>query len=82
MFTLAVTTTLGVSIPVGINIGVINAPSGYIKSWINDTVFDRYEVSLSPGGLDMFLSVVVSIFLIGGVIGSLSGAVIADKLGR
>ncbi|XP_019537837.3 solute carrier family 2, facilitated glucose transporter member 1 [Aedes albopictus] len=82
LFTLAVTTTLGVSIPVGINIGVINAPSVYIKSWINDTVFDRYEVSLSPGGLDMFLSVVVSIFLIGGVIGSLSGAVIADKFGR
>ncbi|EAT42164.1 AAEL006281-PA, partial [Aedes aegypti] len=82
LFTLAVTTTLGVSIPVGINIGVINAPSVYIKSWINDTIYERYGVVLSSSGLDMLFSIVVSIFLIGGVIGSLSGAIIADKFGR
>lgn len=76
------TTTLGVSIPVGINIGVINAPSVYIKSWINDTIYERYGVVLSSSGLDMLFSIVVSIFLIGGGIGSLSGAIIADKFGR
>lgn len=79
---LAMTTTLGVSIPVGINIGVINAPSGYIKAWSNLTIFDTYGIVLSPGALDTFFSVVVSIFLIGGVVGSLGGAVIADKFGR
>ncbi|XP_065081978.1 solute carrier family 2, facilitated glucose transporter member 3-like [Ochlerotatus camptorhynchus] len=82
LFMLAVTTTLGVSIPVGINIGVINAPSGYIKAWSNLTIFELYGTVLSPGSLDTFFSVVVSIFLIGGVVGSLGGAVIADKFGR
>lgn len=79
---LAVTSTLGVSIPVGINIGVINAPTGYIKSWCNLTIFERYDTVMSPGDLDTFFSVVVSIFLIGGVVGSLGGAALADKFGR
>lgn len=54
----------------------------YIKEWCNETIFETYGTVLTEGELDTFWAVVVSIFLIGGVIGSLGGAWLADKLGR
>ena len=64
------------------HIGVINAPSDYIKQWINETVQANYNVDLSESGLDLFWSFVVSIFLVGGAVGSLGGSVVADRIGR
>lgn len=64
------------------HIGVINAPSDYIKAWINETVQLNYHKTLSEQGLDLFWSFVVSIFLVGGAVGSLSGSVVADRIGR
>ncbi|XP_053666520.1 solute carrier family 2, facilitated glucose transporter member 3-like [Anopheles marshallii] len=75
-------TTLGASIPVGYNIGVINAPSEFIKHWSNETIFRKYDHQLSDGALRAFIAAVISIALIGGVIGSLQGAYLADKYGR
>jgi hypothetical protein len=57
------------------HIGVINAPSDYIKSWLNETILANYNNQLSEQGLDLCWSFVVSIFLVGGAIGSLSGSV-------
>ncbi|KAL1378720.1 hypothetical protein pipiens_015396 [Culex pipiens pipiens] len=82
LYTLGLTSTLGVSIPVGFQIGVINAPAEYIQRWSNLAIADRYGTTLSKDGLKTLFSTVVSIFLIGGVIGSLGGAVLADRIGR
>uniref|UniRef100_A0A182QGP1 Major facilitator superfamily (MFS) profile domain-containing protein n=1 Tax=Anopheles farauti TaxID=69004 RepID=A0A182QGP1_9DIPT len=79
---LGLITTLGVSIPVGFNIGVINAPSEYIKQWSNETIFRNYDVQLSDGALRAVIATIISIALIGGVIGSLEGAYLSDKYGR
>lgn len=75
-------TTFGTSVPVGYNIGVTNALAEYIKNWSNHTIIDRYDSVLTEGQLDTLWSAIVSIFLIGGAIGSLGGSWIADKLGR
>lgn len=77
-----ISTTFGAAIPTGYNIGVINAPANFIKEWCNETIFESYGSVLSATSLNTFWSTVVSIFLIGGVIGSLGGAWVADKLGR
>ncbi|XP_065081977.1 solute carrier family 2, facilitated glucose transporter member 1-like isoform X2 [Ochlerotatus camptorhynchus] len=82
LLTAGISTTFGAAIPTGYNIGVINAPANFIKEWCNETIFETYGTVLSVGALDTFWAVVVSIFLIGGVIGSLGGAWVADKLGR
>uniref|UniRef100_A0A182NQ80 Major facilitator superfamily (MFS) profile domain-containing protein n=1 Tax=Anopheles dirus TaxID=7168 RepID=A0A182NQ80_9DIPT len=79
---LGLITTLGASIPVGFNIGVINAPSEYIKQWSNETIFQNYDVQLSDDALRAIIAAIISIALIGGVIGSLEGAYLADKYGR
>lgn len=74
--------TIGTGIPVGYNIGVINSPAEYIKAWCNQTLVDRYDLDLGKDGLVTLLSVIVSIFLVGGCIGSLFAATLADRLGR
>lgn len=66
----------------GYNIGVINAPSQYIKEWANQTVYQNYDVTLSDAGVDLLWSFIVSIFLVGGAVGSLGGSYVADRIGR
>lgn len=79
---ISVAATFGSSVPVGYNIGVINAPSVYVKAWCNETLIEKYDWHLSASGLDVLWAAIVSIFLIGGAVGSLGGAWIADRLGR
>lgn len=74
--------TFGTSVPVGYNIGVINAPAQHVRAWCNTTLIDRYDWHLTAGGLDFLWATIVSIFLVGGAVGSLGGAWIADRLGR
>ncbi|XP_044268428.1 solute carrier family 2, facilitated glucose transporter member 1-like isoform X2 [Tribolium madens] len=77
-----VATTLGSSLPVGYNIGVVNSPAGVIKLFCNQSVQTHYGVTLHEGGLDFLWSTIVSIFLVGGTIGSLTGSFFADRAGR
>lgn len=77
-----VATTIGSSIPVGYNIGVMNTPAHIIREFCNATVADRFGVSMGPSHLEILWSAIVSVFLIGGVTGSLSGGWVADRFGR
>ncbi|EDW46869.1 solute carrier family 2, facilitated glucose transporter member 1 isoform X1 [Drosophila sechellia] len=78
----ALATTFGGAVSTGYCIGVINAPSKLMKVWCNQTLHDTYGSNLSAGGLDLLWSCVVSVFLVGGAIGSLGGAGAANKFGR
>jgi MFS transporter, SP family, solute carrier family 2 (facilitated glucose transporter), member 3 len=53
-----------------------------MKQWCNETLLENYDWQLTDVGLETLWSSVVSIFLVGGVIGSLGGAWLADRLGR
>lgn len=74
--------TLGSFVPVGYNMGVINAPAKHMQNWSNQTLIDRYGSYLSSGELETLWSATVSIFLIGAAIGSLCGSWTADNFGR
>ncbi|XP_059471745.1 solute carrier family 2, facilitated glucose transporter member 3-like [Neocloeon triangulifer] len=78
----AVVTFLGSSVPAGYNIGVINTPQLIIKEFCNQTIIERYSTELSEYSLDIFWSWVVSVYIIGGTLGSFSGCWFADKWGR
>lgn len=67
---------------VGYHIGVINSPAESMKKWCKETLLARYGVQLSFDQLQILWSAVVSIFLIGGCLGSLVGAWFADRFGR
>uniref|UniRef100_A0A1A9VQJ1 Major facilitator superfamily (MFS) profile domain-containing protein n=1 Tax=Glossina austeni TaxID=7395 RepID=A0A1A9VQJ1_GLOAU len=74
--------TIGSAVPVGYCIGVINSPATLIKSWCNDVINERYNVQLRASNLEILWASIVSVFLIGGAIGSLGGAWVANKFGR
>ncbi|CAG9585097.1 unnamed protein product [Danaus chrysippus] len=77
-----VVTTLGSSLPVGFNIGVVNTPAEILKNFCNESFISRYDLPLDNKWLNVLWSAVVSTFIVGGCIGSLLGSVLADKLGR
>ncbi|CAG5051163.1 unnamed protein product [Parnassius apollo] len=77
-----VATTLGSSLPVGYNIGVVNTPAEVIKTFCNESFISRYNLPLDDTWLSVLWSSIVSIFIIGGCTGSVLGSVLANKLGR
>ncbi|XP_051164094.1 solute carrier family 2, facilitated glucose transporter member 1-like isoform X2 [Leptopilina boulardi] len=76
------TCCLGSAVPAGFNIGVINTPENLMKAFCNESVRQHYGMQISDDGLNILWSAVVSIFLIGGVSGSLTSSIFANKLGR
>lgn len=82
LFITGVSTTFGSAVVSGYNIGVINAPSSYMKAWANQTLSNNYRAELSDSQVDLLWSFIVSIFLIGGAIGSFIGGLVADRIGR
>lgn len=73
---------VGSSFQHGYNGGVVNAPEKLISQFINDTFVARYQQVPSEAHLDFLFALVVSIFCIGGCVGALGTALVADKLGR
>ncbi|XP_037911679.1 solute carrier family 2, facilitated glucose transporter member 3-like isoform X1 [Hermetia illucens] len=82
LLTVALLTTIGAAIPVGYNIGVINSPANFIQDWCNETIYSTYGTRLTSSGMNILWSAIVSIFVIGGAIGSLGGSWLSDILGR
>ncbi|XP_030080937.1 solute carrier family 2, facilitated glucose transporter member 1-like [Drosophila hydei] len=75
-------TTLGATVPVGYCTGVVNSPAAHMRAWCQETLLARYGLQLSAGALELLWATVVSIFLVGGAVGSLTGASIANRFGR
>lgn len=53
-----------------------------MRAWCEATLLQRYDLKLTPSSLEILWSTVVSLFLVGGAIGSVTGASIANKFGR
>ncbi|XP_069070771.1 solute carrier family 2, facilitated glucose transporter member 11-like isoform X3 [Pleurodeles waltl] len=82
LFLAALAVGIGGSFQYGYNVSVINAPTVYIQTFINETWADRYQNELDENTLTLIWSVIVSIFTLGGLIGSNIGGSLAGKLGR
>ncbi|KAI8037612.1 solute carrier family 2, facilitated glucose transporter member 1 [Drosophila gunungcola] len=78
----AIGSSLGAAVPVGYCTGVMNSPAELMRSWCNETLIARYDLYLSESSLELLWSALVSIFLVGGAIGSMTGATMANRFGR
>uniref|UniRef100_A0A3Q1K127 Major facilitator superfamily (MFS) profile domain-containing protein n=1 Tax=Anabas testudineus TaxID=64144 RepID=A0A3Q1K127_ANATE len=80
LFSLA-TAVIG-SLQFGYNTGVINAPEEKLRSFFNNTWVERYGVPIDPGVCTIVWSIAVAIFSVGGMVGSFSVGVMANRFGR
>ncbi|XP_034861197.1 solute carrier family 2, facilitated glucose transporter member 9 isoform X5 [Mirounga leonina] len=72
----------GSSFLYGYNLSVVNAPAQYIKSFYNESWERRHGHTIDPDTLTLLWSVTVSIFAIGGLVGTLMVKLIGKVLGR
>nr|XP_020636906.1 solute carrier family 2, facilitated glucose transporter member 1 [Pogona vitticeps] len=70
------------SLQFGYNTGVINAPQNVIEEFYNETWYSRYGEYISRGTLTTLWSLSVSIFSVGGMIGSFSVGLFVNRFGR
>ncbi|XP_015814812.3 solute carrier family 2, facilitated glucose transporter member 9 isoform X1 [Nothobranchius furzeri] len=73
---------LGSSFLYGYNLSVVNAPAGFIKAFYNKTWVERYREPIPAGTTTLLWSFTVSIFAIGGLLGTFSVSFIIKALGR
>ncbi|XP_047491767.1 solute carrier family 2, facilitated glucose transporter member 3-like [Penaeus chinensis] len=73
---------MGSSVPAGYSLGVINTPQEIIRSWLRVTVLQRYGVTLSASEEVSLWAVIVTLYVVGAIIGAPAGATVADRIGR
>ncbi|XP_060948497.1 solute carrier family 2, facilitated glucose transporter member 3a [Limanda limanda] len=78
----SLTTAVIGSLQFGYNTGVINAPERKLRAFFNSTWMERYGEPISPGVCTIVWSVSVAIFSVGGMVGSFSVGVMANRFGR
>ncbi|XP_042891108.1 solute carrier family 2, facilitated glucose transporter member 1-like [Penaeus japonicus] len=76
------TAVVGSSIPAGYNLGVINTPHEIIRSWFRMTVYQQYGITLTASEEVSLWAVIVTLYVVGAIIGAPSGATVADRVGR
>lgn len=73
---------LGSSFLYGYNLSVVNAPTPYIKAFYNETWERKHGHPIDSDTLTLLWSVTVSIFAIGGLVGTLMVKLMGKCLGR
>nr|XP_033466826.1 solute carrier family 2, facilitated glucose transporter member 11-like [Epinephelus lanceolatus] len=73
---------IGGTFQYGYNISIINAPTSYIQSFINDTYMERWGVGLETPQVTLVWTLIVSAFSLGGWLGALLAGPLAVRCGR
>uniref|UniRef100_A0A8C2WWP0 Solute carrier family 2, facilitated glucose transporter member 5 n=1 Tax=Cyclopterus lumpus TaxID=8103 RepID=A0A8C2WWP0_CYCLU len=82
LLAVAFITSFGSSMLYGYNLAVVNSPAVYIKDFYNKTVLRRTGTGLSGETLTLMYSLTVSVFAIGGLLGSVIVGMLVSRFGR
>uniref|UniRef100_U3K1X0 Major facilitator superfamily (MFS) profile domain-containing protein n=2 Tax=Ficedula albicollis TaxID=59894 RepID=U3K1X0_FICAL len=74
--------SFGSSMLYGYNLAVVNSPAEHIKAFYNATWSQRFGHGLAPGPLTLLYALTVSIFALGGLLGSLLVGLLVEQYGR
>lgn len=66
----------------GYHLGVVNSPQEVLEAFINSTLEERFGEPVSSGAVTLVFSVIVAVFCVGGMVGGLLTACVADRFGR
>uniref|UniRef100_A0A8C5G756 Solute carrier family 2, facilitated glucose transporter member 9-like n=1 Tax=Gouania willdenowi TaxID=441366 RepID=A0A8C5G756_GOUWI len=75
-------TSFGSSMLYGYNLAVVNSPAVYIKEFYNRTALIRNGTGFSGETLTVMYSLTVSVFAVGGLVGSLIVGMLVTRFGR
>ncbi|KAJ3607675.1 hypothetical protein NHX12_024726 [Muraenolepis orangiensis] len=73
---------IGGTFQYGYNISIINSPTSYIQTFINDTYRERWGSGLDTPQVTLVWTFVVSAFSLGGLVGALLAGPMAMRFGR
>ncbi|KAL3051081.1 hypothetical protein OYC64_001373 [Pagothenia borchgrevinki] len=73
---------IGGTFQYGYNISIINAPTSYIQTFINDTYMERWGSGLESSQLTLMWTIIVSAFSLGGLLGALLAGPLSVRFGR
>ncbi|XP_008317999.1 solute carrier family 2, facilitated glucose transporter member 11 [Cynoglossus semilaevis] len=72
----------GGTLQYGYNLAIMNAPTTFIQTFINETVRERWAVQLEDYQVTLVWTIIVSIFSLGGLAGALITGPMSIHLGR
>ncbi|CAH2322920.1 solute carrier family 2, facilitated glucose transporter member 9-like [Pelobates cultripes] len=78
----SIISSFGSSMLYGYNLAVVNSPSEHIKRFYNATWLQRYGQPLAQSPLTIMYSLTVSVFALGGMLGSLMVGILVSRFGR
>ncbi|XP_069819502.1 solute carrier family 2, facilitated glucose transporter member 11-like [Dendropsophus ebraccatus] len=82
LFLLIFVLGIGGTFQFGYHISVLNSPSPFIKQFVNETWIKRHGSNIPDGSLTLIWSMVVSVFSIGGLVGSTASGYLAVRFGK
>ncbi|XP_030316507.1 solute carrier family 2, facilitated glucose transporter member 11 [Calypte anna] len=82
LFLLTFVLGFGGAFQYGLQVSIVNSPAEYIQSFIHETWLKRSGSSPSEEMITLMWSFVVSIYSIGGLLGSMSAGYVSVRLGR
>ncbi|KAM4703848.1 solute carrier family 2, facilitated glucose transporter member 9-like [Rhinophrynus dorsalis] len=82
LLAVSVISSFGSSLLYGYNLAVVNSPAEHIKSFYNATWNQRYGQPLAQSPLTIMYSLTVSVFALGGVVGSMPVGILVSRFGR
>lgn len=73
---------IGGTFQYGYNISIINAPTSYVQTFINDSYTERWGYGLESTQVTLVWTFIVSAFSLGGLFGALLAGPLSIRLGR
>ncbi|XP_077385426.1 solute carrier family 2, facilitated glucose transporter member 11-like isoform X2 [Festucalex cinctus] len=73
---------IGGTLQYGYNLAIMNAPTTFIQTFINETFVERWAIQLENYQVTLVWTVIVSIFSLGGLVGAIIAGPMSIRFGR
>uniref|UniRef100_A0A3Q3T2V7 Solute carrier family 2, facilitated glucose transporter member 5 n=1 Tax=Mastacembelus armatus TaxID=205130 RepID=A0A3Q3T2V7_9TELE len=73
---------IGGTLQYGYNLAIMNAPTTFIQTFINETFLERWDIQLENYQVTLVWTIIVSIFSLGGFAGALIAGPMTIRFGR
>uniref|UniRef100_A0A3Q2YAW8 Solute carrier family 2, facilitated glucose transporter member 5 n=1 Tax=Hippocampus comes TaxID=109280 RepID=A0A3Q2YAW8_HIPCM len=73
---------IGGTLQYGYNLAIMNAPTTFIQTFINETFVERWAIQLENYQVTLVWTIIVSIFSLGGLVGAIIAGPMSIRFGR